>query len=62
MLSFGTEFFLALDTASSSAGLPEVSAPPMRAATSMPLMYLANALARLASIAAFLCLVVAHLE
>lgn len=34
----------------------------MRAATSMFLISLANDFARLASIAAFLCLVVAHLE
>ena len=35
---------------------------PARAATSMFLMYFANALARRASMTAFLCLVVAHLE
>src|SRR6476619_4895623 len=62
MLSFGTEVFLAFWTASNRVGLPARSPPPVRAATSMFLMSLANSLPRLASIAAFLCLVVAHLE
>ena len=39
-----------------------MSGPPIRAATSMFLISLANILPRLASIAAFLCFVVAHLE
>ena len=38
------------------------SPPPVRAATSMFLISLANSLPRLASTTAFLCLVVAHLE
>src|SRR6476469_7761684 len=61
MLLLGTEDFLAFWIASYSVGLPEMSPPPERAATSMFLMSLAKSLPRLASIAAFLCLVVAHL-
>src|SRR5688500_5534266 len=61
-LSLGTEVFLALVTASSSPGLPARSGPPMRAATSMFLISLANDFARRLSMMAFLCLVVAHLE
>src|SRR3954451_21723348 len=48
--------------ASYRVGLPAGSPPPVRAATSMFLMSLANILPRLASMTAFLCLVVAHLE
>src|SRR3954464_712839 len=48
--------------ASYRVGLPAGSPPPVRAATSMFLMSLANILPRLASTTAFLCLVVAHLE
>src|SRR3954470_8299551 len=62
MLSFGTEVFFAFWMASYSVGLPAGSPPPVRAATSMFLTSLANSLPRLASIPAFLCLVVAHLE
>src|SRR5215510_2833346 len=62
MLSFGTERFLAFWIASYSVGLPAGSPPPVRAATSTFLISLANSLPRLASITAFLCLVVAHLE
>src|SRR5690349_2800706 len=62
MLSFGTEVFLAFWTASKRVGLPDMSAPPILAATSMFLMSLANDLARRLSMTAFLCLVVAHLE
>src|SRR6059058_4890999 len=62
MLSLGTELFFAFWTASNSVGLPERSPPPVRAATSMFLISLAKSLPRLASIPAFLCLVVAHLE
>src|SRR3954451_24138601 len=62
MLSLGTEVFLAFWIASNSVGLPAGSPPPVRAATSMFLISLAKSLPRLASIAAFLCLVVAHLE
>src|SRR3954451_3977850 len=62
MLSFGTELFLAFWMASYNVGLPEGSPPPTRAATSTFLISLANILPRLASMTAFLCLVVAHLE
>src|SRR5919112_6171676 len=62
MLSLGTEDFLAFWIASYSVGLPAGSPPPIRAATSMFLMSLANILPRRASMTAFLCLVVAHLE
>src|SRR5919198_2878281 len=62
MLSFGTEFFFAFCIASYSVGLPAGSPPPVRAATSMFLISLANSLPRRASMTAFLCLVVAHLE
>src|SRR5262249_23880787 len=62
MLSLGTEFFLAFWMASYSVGLPPGSPPPTRAATSMFLINRAKFLPRRASITAFLCLVVAHLE
>src|ERR1700722_17214175 len=62
MLSFGTELFFAFWIASKRVGLPAGSPPPVRPATSMFLIILANSLPRLASITAFLCLVVAHLE
>src|SRR3954467_10788831 len=62
MLSLGTEVFLAFCTASTRVGLPERSAPPILAATSMFLMSLAKDLARRESMTAFLCFVVAHLE
>jgi hypothetical protein len=61
-LSAGTEFFFALAIASNNVGLPETSAPPARAETSIALISFAKFLARLESIIAFLCLVVAHLE
>ena len=62
MLSFGTEVFFAFWMASKSVGLAAGSPPPVRAATSMFLISLANILPRLASMTAFLCFVVAHLE
>ena len=62
MLSLGTELFLAFWMASYSVGLPAGSPPPTRAATSMFLISRANILPRRASMTAFLCLVVAHLE
>src|SRR6185295_11860849 len=62
MLSLGTEDFFAFWIASYSVGLPARSPPPIRAATSMFLMSLANIFPRRASMTAFLCLVVAHLE
>src|SRR5690625_1697532 len=48
--------------ASYSVGFPPGSPPPMRAATSMFLISRANILPRRASMTAFLCFVVAHLE
>src|ERR671921_2675321 len=62
MLSLGTELFFAFWMASKSVGLADASPPPVRAATSMFLISLAKSLPRLASMTAFLCLVVAHLE
>src|SRR3954468_24864439 len=62
MLSLGTELFFAFWMASYRVGLPSGSPPPSRAATSMFLMSLANILPRRASMTAFLCFVVAHLE
>src|SRR5919112_4303917 len=62
MLSLGTEDFFAFWMASYSVGLPAGSPPPTRAATSTFLISLANILPRRASMTAFLCLVVAHLE
>src|SRR3954447_21395892 len=62
MLSLGTEVFLAFWIASYRVGLPAGSPPPARAATSMFLISLANSMPRRASMTAFLCLVVAHLE
>ena len=62
MLSLGTEVFFAFWMASYKVGLPAGSPPPIRAATSMFLISLANDLARRASTTAFWCLVVAHLE
>src|ERR1700753_1304920 len=61
-LSAGTEVFRAFCIASYSVGVPSGSPPPVRAATSMFLISFAKSLPRLASIAAFLCFVVAHLE
>src|SRR5262245_3327502 len=62
MFLLGTELFFAFWMASKRVGLPEMSAPPARAATSMFLISFAKSLPRLASITAFLCFVVAHLE
>src|SRR4051812_10466764 len=62
MLSSGTDVLRAFWMASYSVGLPSGSPPPVRAATSMFLISFANSLPRLASMPAFLCLVVAHLE
>src|ERR1700742_4050178 len=62
MLSLGTEVFLAFWMASYSVGLPPGSPPPVRAATSMFLISRANSLPRRASLTAFWCFVVAHLE
>src|SRR5579863_9934617 len=62
MFSLGTEFFLAFWIASNRVGFPAGSPPPLRAATSTFLTSLAKSLPRRASITAFLCFVVAHLE
>src|SRR6478735_7064453 len=62
MLSFGTDDFFAFWMASKRVGLPAGSPPPVRAATSIVLISLANIFERLASTTAFLCFVVAHLE
>src|SRR3954469_15026786 len=62
MFLLGTELFFAFWMASKSVGLPSGSAPPVLAATSMFLISFAKSLPRLASITAFLCFVVAHLE
>src|SRR6478735_7745506 len=62
MLSLGTELFFAFWIASYRVGFPAGSPPPVRAATSMFLISLANSLPRRASTTAFLCFVVAHLE
>src|SRR5919202_3934416 len=62
MLSLGTDDFFAFWMASYRVGLPAGSPPPIRAATSTFLISYANSLPRRASMTAFLCLVVAHLE
>src|ERR1700749_1639081 len=62
ILSLGTEGFLAFWMESYSVGLPAGSPPPVRAATSMFLINRAKFLPRRASLTAFWCLVVAHLE
>src|SRR4029078_8639230 len=62
ILSLGTEVFFAFWMASYNVGLPAGSPPPGRAPTSMFLISLAKFLPRRASMIAFLCLVVAHLE
>src|SRR5690625_526419 len=62
MLSLGTDDFFAFWIASYRVGLPAGSGPPIRAATSTFLISFANILPRRASMTAFLCLVVAHLE
>src|SRR5690349_24659422 len=62
MLSLGTDVFFAFWMASYSVGLPAGSPPPTRAATSIFLINLANILPCLASMTAFLCLLVVLLE
>src|SRR5438034_7463469 len=62
MVSLGTELSLAFWIASARVGLPSTLLPPVRAATSMARISLANSLPRRASVAAFWCLMVAHLE
>src|SRR5690625_7491736 len=62
MLSLGTEARFAFWMASKRVGLPAGSPPAVRAATSMSFTIFAQSLLRFASLAAFLCLVVAHFE
>ena len=61
MLSEGMLTALAARMAVRRRGLPSGS-PPLRAAMVISLMMRVNAFPRLASVAAFLCLMVAHLE
>src|SRR5215831_15857333 len=62
MLSLGILFSRAVMTAVRNRGFALTSPPPMRAATVISLISLVNSLPRLASLAAFLCLMVLHLE
>jgi hypothetical protein len=62
MLSVGMLLCRAVTTAVRSRGLALTSPPPMRAATVISLMSFVKILPRLASLAAFLCLIVLHLE
>ena len=63
ILALGMETMRARATAAASdALLSGLGSPPVRAATVMLRECLENSAERLASIAAFLCLVVAHLE
>src|SRR6476646_5491373 len=61
MLSFGIDTALAAVIAVRRRGFASGS-PPLRAAIMISLMIVVNILPRLASSAAFLCLMVAHLE
>src|ERR1700685_2721299 len=60
MLPEGVETFLAARMALRSRGLPSGS-PPLRAAMEISLIRRVNAFPRLASVAAFLCLMEVHL-
>src|SRR5271154_4080398 len=62
MLSAGMLAALASVTALRRRGFMSGSPPPPRAAIIISLIMRVNALPRLASVAAFLCLMVAHLE
>src|SRR5580704_11157333 len=62
ILSFGMFSFLPARIAVRRRGLELGSPPPMRAAMVISRITLVNARPRLASVAAFLCLMVAHLE
>src|SRR5437867_11767630 len=62
MLEAGMLTDLAAETAVRSRGLISISPPPWRAAMVISLMYLENTLPRAWSVAAFLRLMVAHLE
>src|SRR5450755_398786 len=61
MVSLGMLLSSALSTASRNRGLPEGSAPPSLAATVISRIRRVKILPRLASVAAFLCLMFAHL-
>src|ERR1700690_1894053 len=62
MLSLGMFSFLAARIAVRRRGFESGSPPPTRAAMGISRMTLVKARPRLASVAAFLCLIVAHLE
>src|SRR5580658_10177357 len=62
ILSAGMLAPLASVTALRRRGLASTSPPPARAAIMISLIMRVNAFPRLASVAAFLCLMVAHLE
>src|SRR6476620_10588508 len=62
MLSLGIEASLAFWTASASAGLPSMSPPPSRAATTIARASFVKSLPRRESTTAFLCLIDAHFE
>src|SRR3990172_465140 len=62
MLSLGMFSFLAKEMAERRRGLESGSLPPSRVAMEISRMSLVKTRPRLASVAAFLCLIVAHLE
>src|SRR5215472_34133 len=62
MLSFGMFSFFAAAIAVRKRGFEFASPPPMRAAIEISRMILVNTRPRFASVAAFLCLIVAHFE
>src|SRR5262245_62821500 len=62
MLSVGMLTALASEMALRRRGFPSGSPPPIRAAMVISLMSFVNARPRLESIAAFLCLILCHLE
>src|SRR5262245_64524831 len=62
MVSLGMLCARAASTAVRRRGLAFASPPPRRAATVISLMSLVKTFPRLASLAAFLCLIVLHLE
>ena len=62
MVSSGTDWSRAFWNMVRSVGFMSGSGPPSRAATSTWRISLAKTLARRASVAPFLCLIVAHLE
>src|SRR5438128_1405599 len=62
MFSLGIDCWRAVVTAVRRRGLALMSPPPRRAATVISLISLVKALPRLASVAAFLCLIELHFE